>query len=284
MRSLSQEKVWTFSDNNRDGGWGKCPSRSEPGTEVVNYQDLASKVAALQFHNPNYVFMFRGQSEDYRLRENGNSTIRPSIFRRDENYSPQEWNDLVRERYEVLHRAEDLPSKAWPTGEGKRRLIRSAVVKWAILQHYEVCDTPLLDVTHSLRIAASFGVMKNETEEAFLMVLAVPQISGAVSSCAYHEIQTLRLSSLCPPSASRPHLQEGYLIGEYPELRIFGKKMEIALHDTDFAQRLIGKFRFNPKTFWSSDVFPIIPETALYPNDSDPLFDICSQIKSELDD
>jgi hypothetical protein len=283
MRSLSQEKVWTFSDENGDGGWGKCPSRDQAGTEVVSYQDLASKVAALQFHNPNYVLMFRGQTEDFRLPENGNSTIRPSIFRRDEKYSSHEWNDLVRRRYEVLHEAENLLLQRWPTNEGKRRLLRSVVIKWAILQHYEVCDTPLLDVTHSLRIAASFGSMRNVTEESYLMVLAVPQISGAVSSCAYHEIQTLRLSSLCPPSAKRPHLQEGYLIGEYPELRSFEEKMELALHETDFGQRLIGKFKFNPKTFWSSGIFPMIPEQALYPNKGDLLFDVCSRIKSDLE-
>lgn len=283
MRNLSKEEVWTFSDQRKDGGWGRCPSRDEPGNEVVDYQDLASKVAALQFHNPNYVLMFRGQAGDYRLPENGNSTVRPSIFRRDEDYSRQDWNDLVGERYEKLHLAENLLSKAWPTGEGKRRLVRSAVVKWAILQHYEVCDTPLLDVTHSLRIAASFGSMRNDTEEAYLMVLAVPQISGAVSSCAYHEIQTLRLSSLCPPSARRPHLQEGYLIGEYPELRSFEEKMELALHETDFGQRLIGKFKFNPKTFWNTYIFPMIPEPALYPNEGDLLFDVCSCIKSDLE-
>jgi hypothetical protein len=283
MRSLSQEKVWTFSDEKGDGVWGKCPSRDRPGTEVVDYQDLASKVAALQFHNPNYVLMFRGQTEDFRLTENGNSTIRPSIFRRDEEYSRQAWNHLVSERYKKLHLAEDLLSMAWPTTEGKRRLTRSSVTKWAILQHYGVCDTPLLDVTHSLRIAASFGSIRNETETAYLMVLAVPQISGGVSSCAYHEIQTLRLSSLCPPSATRPHIQEGYLIGEYPELRNFEEKMELALHEIDFGQRLIGKFKFNPHKFWSDDVFPMIPEPALYPNNDDLLFKVCSSINTDIE-
>ncbi len=36
------------------------------------------------------------------------------------------------------------------------------MLRWAILQHYEVCRTPLLDVTQS--IAASFASMVNGDE------------------------------------------------------------------------------------------------------------------------
>lgn len=119
-------------------------------------------------------------------------------------------------------------------------------------------------------------------DEAFLMVLAIPQISGAVSSCAYHEMQALRLASLCPPSTTRPHIQEGYLIGEYPELRSFEEKMNLKLYETDFAQRLIGKFRFDPKNFWQNETSPQVPEDALYPNDHDALHELCARIKEQL--
>lgn len=37
------------------------------------------------------------------------------------------------------------------------RLKRQRILHWSILQHYEVSATPLLDVTHSLPIAASFA-------------------------------------------------------------------------------------------------------------------------------
>ena len=37
------------------------------------------------------------------------------------------------------------------------RLRRQRILRWSILQHYEICDTPLLDVTQSIRIAASFA-------------------------------------------------------------------------------------------------------------------------------
>jgi len=284
MRSLSKEEVWTYTDKQPDGGWDRCKLRQSHGIEVSDYIDLATKVAAIQFHNPNFYFLFRGQQIDHRLRENQNSTIRPSIFRRDEEHNVLHWNALVASRYRKLKQAEKYLSDAWTETVGKRKLNRSSVIKWAILQHYEVCDTPLLDVTHSLRIAASFASLNNSTEEAYLMVLALPQISGSVSSCAYHELQILRLSSLCPPSAIRPHIQEGYLIGEYPELRTYDEKMDMPLYETDFGQRLIGKLKFNPKTFWNASSFPMMDESALYPNTNDSLYEICASIKAELDE
>lgn len=283
MRHITNEKLWAYSAAEPDGRRQPCQVRQGPSKEVTNYKDLAAKIAALQFHNPNYVLLLRGQKNDYKVKQTGNSTIRPSLFRKDEGLGTNEWNRLVAERYEKLRQAERMIVEHWQGPEGKRRLTRSTVIKWAILQHYEVCDTPLLDVTHSLRIAASFASLGNTTDNAYLMVLAVPQISGAVSSCAYHEIQTLRLSSLCPPNATRPHLQEGYLIGEYPELQTFTQKMDIKLHETDFGQRLIGKFHFNPQTFWmTDDDFPQVPRSALYPDEHDSLFPICQLIKSQL--
>jgi hypothetical protein len=51
-----------------------------------------------------------------------------------------------------------------------------------MLQHYEVCPTPLLDVTHSLRVAASFATEDATDNHAVLYVIAVPQISGAITA------------------------------------------------------------------------------------------------------
>lgn len=289
MRDLSQDKVWSFSEKMPEGGWGKCQVRKYAGTKVTDYIDLVSKVASIQFHNPNFLLLFRGQKADHRLdnTRKRNSTIRPGIFRRNDMFGVSHWNAEIRRRYETLERAERLLVDSWDREglAGGRRLSRSSVIRWAILQHYEVCDTPLLDVTHSLRIAASFASLDNRTEEAFVMVLAAPQISGTVSACAYHEMQVLRLSGLCPGAAIRPHLQEGYLLGEYPELRTFKDKTNLKLHETDFGQRLISKFRFNPDTFWCDNNFPRFSRKALSIEDSDqhdPLYSITSKIVKEL--
>jgi hypothetical protein len=276
MRDLSQDKVWSYSDETPNGGWGKCQVRKHAGTLVNSYKDLAVKVASIQFHNPNLVLFFRGQEADFRIDNSPqkNSTIRPSIFRRDESYGIDNWNAEIRRRYQELAQAETRLVEFWKKEvrddpAGLRRLERSSVIRWAILQHYEVCDTPLLDVTLSLRISASFASLNNASGEAFVMVLAAPQISGAVSACAHNEMQILRLSSLCPPSAIRPHIQEGYLLGEYPELRTFEEKTNLALHETDFGQRLIAKFRFNPATFWNDPDFPLFSPEALSLSEGD---------------
>jgi hypothetical protein len=66
------------------------------------------------------------------------------------------------------------------------------------LQHYEVCGTPLLDVTHSLRVAASFAT--NDAVKGHnptLYVLVVPALSGSVSASSDQGLQTIRLSSIC---------------------------------------------------------------------------------------
>ena len=34
----------------------------------------------------------------------------------------------------------------------------------------------------------------------------------------------IRLASVCPPEAVRPHIQEGYLLGEYPEIADYEQK------------------------------------------------------------
>lgn len=142
-----------------------------------------------------------------------------------------------------------------------------------------MCATPLLDVTHSLRIAASFA-SDGAKDECFLFVLGVPNLSGAVTASAEANLQIIRLSSVCPPSAVRPHIQEGYLLGEYPELAAYEQKQMYGHYEIDFGRRLIAKFRFDPKTFWRRDRFPKVTRKALYPAPSnDPLHELTQIIR-----
>jgi hypothetical protein len=161
-----------------------------------------------------------------------------------------------------------------------KKMQKHRVLRWAVLQHYEMCRTPLLDVTHSLRIACSFASEQNTSDSAYLMVLAIPQISGAITVSVETELQVLRLSSICPPIAIRPHLQEGYLLGDYPDLAEMGQKMQLADYEVDFGRRLIAKFRFHPDKFWQSDpIFPRVPTEALLPNNLDPVLEFASLIR-----
>ena len=164
---------------------------------------------------------------------------------------------------------------------GRQRLSREPLLRWSILQHYEVCPTPLLDVTHSLRIAASFASLA-EGSEAFLYVLGVPNLSGAITANTESGLQIVRLASVCPTAAIRPHIQEGYLLGEYPDMASAEQSALYRPHELDLGRRVIGKFRFDPKGFWDDQIFPRVSDAALYPRGKDWLESLTAEITDGL--
>jgi hypothetical protein len=168
---------------------------------------------------------------------------------------------------------------------GRERLERQRILRWAILQHYEICKTPLLDVTQSLRIAASFA-SHNAGQQAYLLVLGIPHVSGAVTASAEAGLQVVCLASACPPTAVRPHIQEAYLLGEYPDFSSAEQKLFYSHAEMDFGRRLIAKFCFEPDRFWDKGGnFPRIGENALYPGASqDPMCALAEAVKSAIAD
>jgi FRG domain-containing protein len=252
--------------------------RKDRGHFVKSYLELATKVAELQFRNRNHVLMFRGQSRDYR-NEQKNTSLKASLFRGAAKRNPDE--ATLAGRFETLQRAESLLVDNY-TFLGRERVLRYRIIRWSILQHYEVCATPLIDVTHSLRIAASFA-SAGDGDEAYVFVIGVPNVSGAITESAEAGIQIVRLSSVCPPVAVRPHVQEGYLLGEYPEMTAFAQKQLYAHYEVDFGRRLVAKFRFNPHKFWKKGAFPKVDDKALYPTPrSDPFARIAREISRSL--
>lgn len=280
METLGSKPIWSWLD-----GWKKAGSedpetkakltnskiRGDRGHQVDSYLELARKVSELQYRNRDYVFLFRGQRRDYRNKRK-NSTLPPSLLRSED----------IGSDFAKLQRAERLLIEGYRL-TGADKITRHQALRWAILQHYEVCPTPLLDVTQSLRIAASFA-SQPETSEAFVYVLGVPNISGAITASDEVGLEVIRLSSVCPPEAVRPHIQEGYLLSEFPELADLSQKAHYENHDLDFGRRIVAKFRFSPDRFWEIDpAFPMIPREALYPtHPNDPLLDLTSEIKSKL--
>jgi len=255
--------------------------RSDPGAAVREFPDLVEKVAQLSFYNPENVLLFRGQRRDW-PNYRGNTSLKPTIFRPAGGRKPLESFELTR-RYRILGRAEDLLADEFTHSGflGRQRIVRHRLLRWAILQHYEVCDTPLLDFTHSLRVAASFATNDLSEADPMVYVLAVPALSGSISASSEQGIQTIRLSSICPPEARRPYFQEGYLLAEYPDLAAFDEKLNYRPHEIDFGRRLLAKFRLPRSGFWSRD-YAAIPKAALYPDERDPLVSFCKQIADRL--
>lgn len=281
METLGQRKTWSFIDGSEKAKVASSFTvREGPGYRVESYLELAKKVAELQFRNIDHVLVFRGQPTDHKNTQNRTS-LKPRLFRPEPNKRVSPKPKALAPGFALLRHAEKELTRLYTSEKllGKERLNRYRILRWSILQHYEVCPTPLLDVTHSLRIAASFA-SRGAKGQAYVMVLAVPSLSGAITVCAEAGLQTIRLASVCPPCALRPHIQEGYLLGEYPDITAHEQNEHYKNYEIDFGRRLIAKFVFDPATFWKRDTFPRVPKAALYPNDDDPLHRLTREVKA----
>ena len=283
METIGSQSLWSYVDGSPEATIiSNTKIRAGIGHAVKNYYDLAEKIAELQFRNRDYVLLFRGQAKDHRNNKR-NTSLKPTLFRAQESGNPE--IATLKYRFKRLQAAEEHLIDLYEREKlsGIERLRRYRLLRWSILQHYEVCSTPLLDVTQSLRIAASFASMNPSSNEVFLFALGVPNVSGAITASSEAGLQIVRLASACPPSAIRPHLQEGYLLGEYPEIPNFDQNSFYRPYEIDFGLRLIAKFRFNPETFWSSPNFPQVTHNALYPVESrDKLSRLTQKIKNDL--
>lgn len=262
---LTKELLEHFVDPNKVGSSDAFP--------VKTFRELVEKTAQLAFKNKDNLIFYRGQAYDYRNKAN-NSTFYPSIYRGD--YLPL--RELTN-RFDILEGSSEALVKLFEEKkiEGHKELKRRKSVQWSILQHYEVCQTPYLDFTHSLRVACSFATIENANEFAYIFVFGLPYLTNRISVNSEHELINIRLLSICPPTAFRPYFQEGYLAGTEDVTTNYDSKNEL-----DFNNRLIAKFRIpNNKTFWGKD-FDSIPKSSLYP-DGDPIFDLCQEIKQIAD-
>lgn len=277
MREV-ENKIYTFLENEPNIQKATINDvREDNGFFVNNYRELIEHIAQLSFNNPEFTLFYRGQRQDHK--DSDKTTLYSTIFRgRDYNYY-----DVFRKRFKILKRAEELLIRYYSNQfEGRRNLRVYEILRWSILQHYDVCETPLLDITHSIRVACSFAHFDSEYQgESFIYVLGMPQINGSVTASSEQGIQIIRLLSICPPNAKRPHYQEGYLAGEFPTIGYI-EKAEYSREEMDFARRLICKFRINNRdSFWDSDFTPI-PRDYLYPDERDEMVKITSKIKNKL--
>lgn len=258
---------------------------NEPGFDVHSFRELRRKVAFLNVMNKTSYLLYRGQQADYpfaptilRSRWTMPGSGYPiSIAEQRAFY----WTELQQICDQVTMKLDGLlprwrPFKQWPSKPWLR------VAPWSVIQHYELWPTPLLDFTSSLRVAASFALgpdseaaRQNRRTEGYLYVNAFDAIAGDLmedlddhSGCA-----VLRLSAVCPPSAERPHLQDGYLVGN-PN---FSSSDLTPGQPFGPAATLIAKFHLidapsngTSSTFWDED-FPRHTEESLLPTHGDEL-------------
>lgn len=239
---------------------------------VSSYKKLVKQVAEISYYNRKYNVYFRGQDKEY-LNRRKMTVIRPTFYR------DYESNNNINEQLEKLKRADKiLVKKLSSKGQHDETFKQFEEIRWAILQHYGVCKTPLIDLTTSLRAACSFA-LNNNRESGILYVLGLPNINGSISFYVEEQLSILKLLCICPPLALRPHFQDGYLACTFP----FDRK-SVHMRYLDFSRRLLAKFKLvnTSGKFWSKE-FMCIPQNALYPNDEDEVYQICEDIKTSLE-
>ena len=268
MQSITR-KVWSHRSLLTEEKYYVADVRRDDALDISDYPSLVKAIAKVSFHNPELSLFFRGQSEDYRLKTN-ETTLRPSIYRQWRSHKARK--RLMKKRFENLEVATRLLRGAFDKHnlKSKKRVFQFEEVAWSILQHYEVVPTPMLDLTHSLRVAASFA-LRGKGSHGFIFVLGLPFPDGSISYYSEKGMVNLRLLSICPPEALRPYFQDGYLSGSFPHRVLKGYTGKL-----DFGHRLIAKFRLQKNSFWS-DEYPCIPDSALYP-EIDQIKEICHNL------
>lgn len=243
------------------------------GYPINTFRDLVEQVAKLSYLNKDHLLFFRGQNNDYRNKANS-STFYPTIYRGE--YITQQELDF---RFDKLDSASKILSQLFKENkiDGQLELRRKRLIQWSILQHYEVTETPLIDITQSLRVACSFAQLHNTEKTAFIYAFGLPYYTNRISTNSEHDLVNIRLLSISPPQALRPYYQEGFLVGTDDITNEYENKGEL-----DLNSRLIAKFEIsNNDNFWGKE-FDKIPENALYPK-NDTIEKICKEIGQELD-
>lgn len=247
------------------------------GHSVTSYVELLTKVASLSYYNPRFQILFRGQKTDYKMGDSINtSDLYPSILRQFVS-KKSERREALDMKFELLKIAEQLLVDIIRN----RDLIENQIVRWAILQHYEVCKTPLLDITSSLQSALTFAI--GDRNEGWLYVLAFPQLTGGISVSIESKTQVINLSQICPPEALRPHFQHGLLASDYPEIRSREQSHgQSGMRGNNFSARLLTKFKLQNCHAWRTEGFTPTPDEILFPNAIDPWYVLTQVVRDKI--
>jgi hypothetical protein len=252
-------------------------SRQE-GHTVRSYRELLEKIAQLSYYNSRYRLLFRGQDKDYRTNtENLKSNLFPSIFRTKTGKFDKARKHEITKKFKLLRKAEALLGKTLAIEE----LNNNQLVSYAILQHYEICNTPFLDVTSSLHTALSFAIGEGDT--GYLYVLAFPQLTGPVSVSIASATVIIDLAQIMAPEVLRPHFQNAMLAGDFPVItsvrHSHGKN---AMLGNNFSARLLTKFKLVNCRQWREEGFIPTAKSILFPDDIDICYRLLKEMKEKL--
>lgn len=242
--------------------------RESPGYPINRFRKLAGCIAELGFHNQHLNLLFRGQQKDY-LDKKKRSRIYPTFYRA-ETPNGRVVKALLQTRSDKLDEYVRKIRRKRARISYHKGLSGYREYYYSLIQHYEVFPAPLIDLTQSLRVAATFALRSGD--EGFVYAFGFPHPQGSISHMIDEEITLVKLQNVCPHTALRPHYQEGFLAGRLP---IVLTRKEAG---DNIARRLVGKYKLDNSDgqFWDKGFDPI-PEEALFPP-KDPFFDLLSAI------
>lgn len=215
--------------------------------KVYSFRELLQKNAEIVSRNPRHSIFYRGQPRQY-FDGDGNVTILPSIYRG----ATSRQKKKMEARFESLDDVVKQLRKALKDDIDPKFL--RTVNCWAIIQHYELYGTPLIDVTQSLRIACAFAL--NDDDDAVdgngpvVYDVALPFATGPLTLDDNEALYLMKLDSLMPSLMLRPFVQESYLVGD----ELIAKSAD-DIAGADLKRRVIASFRLcGDKETWLKEI------------------------------
>ena len=250
--------------------------RASEGFRVTSFKQLMDEVADVTISNKNYEMFYRGQTYDYKNNQStyykygiAKSVILPTICR-PERKADGSYKYSVK-KTQIIKRYNDLNKMMQAFGEERGSYFNETY--YSLFQHYRILPTPFIDITQSLRVAATFALLKST--KGYVYVFGLPYPNQSISYFPDLSIILIKLQNVVPIKAIRPRYQEGFLVGKYP---IRPTKSE----EDDLANRMVAKFLVDNSNgkFWD-DFFPAISEKVLYP-ENDEIENKLLKVKDEL--
>lgn len=234
---------------------------------ITNYWSLVELVAQIAALNPGYELLYRGQSREYRGPRERNHVLWPSLWRNSQR------RPAFDERCRFLKETDSrlLRSCLSYRYQDKRvieKMKSSPVARWALIQHYGIAETPLLDLTRSLQIACAFALEK--TDVGYLYILGLPYQHEMFMTDNLAGLINVSLLGVTPYDAKRPLAQDGYLAGQNDWWRLYASSEEgySESRKVDFADRIVIVFRLEDRdNFWTNCPTGKVGTERLYPRE-----------------
>lgn len=242
-----------------------------PVKPVSSYWTLVTLTSKIAAANPGYMLCYRGQQNDFHLGNQIGHVLCPTLWRT----NPEA--DFDTKCATLLSKDQQFMQSYKSYEKADSRIVElmkeTPLARWALLQHYGVCDTPLLDLTRSLQVACSFA-SGGDDGVGYVYVLGLPYQNQAITTDTESDITCMSLLGVTPSNARRPLVQEGYLACDGNWWRVYSRADRYSGdRDVDFSSRLLAVIQvYLGGSFWESCPNEALTDDLLMPED-DPFMD-----------